>query len=197
MDDQLIEWFEAYSDDLYGWAYYKTSSREVAEDLVQDTYLSAAMALNGFNNRSSPKTWLFSILNNKIVDHYRGRAKNQRIVEEIKERDLSQHTESIFAWDGSWSVTQSTGGDWHRDGQLLDNPDFVRTMDSCMGDLPENWRLALSFKYLFNRKSKEICQELGVTQSNYWQIIHRAKLFLRECLNKLQGKWRGSDQKQR
>lgn len=193
MENQLIEWFEVYSDDLYGWAYYKTSSKEVAEDLVQDTFLSAAMAKNGFNNRSSPKTWLFAILNNKIVDHYRGKAKKQKMVEEIKEKEMSENLESFFALDGSWSGMQSESGDWHRDGQLWDNPDFAQTMNSCMGDLPDNWRMAISFKYLFNRKSKEICQELGVTQSNYWQIIHRAKLFLRECLNKLQGNWHKSN----
>ncbi len=189
MDSQLIEWFEAYSDDLYGWAYYKTSSKEVAEDLVQDTFLSAAIAKSGFNNRSSAKTWLFSILNNKIIDHYRGRAKKQKIAEEIKEKELSETLGSFFATDGSWSPSQMERADWHRDQYLLDNPDFVKTMDSCMADLPENWRLAISFKYLFDRKSRDICQELGVTQSNYWQIIHRAKLFLRDCLNKLRRNW--------
>src|SRR6056297_540517 len=193
MDHQLIEWFEAYSDDLYGWAYYKTSSKEVAEDLVQDTFLSAAKGKHGFNNQSSAKTWLFSILNNKIVDHYRGRAKKQRMAEEIKEKEMSETIGSFFVSDGSWSSLQADNVDWHRDRELWDNPDFVQTMNSCMADLPDHWRSAISFKYLFNKKSKEICQELGVTQSNYWQIIHRAKLFLRDCLNKLQGNWRRSN----
>ena len=65
------DWVNDYNDQLYSWAYHKTSSKEMAEDLVQDTFLSAYKNLENFKNESNPKTWLFSILNNKIIDFYR------------------------------------------------------------------------------------------------------------------------------
>jgi hypothetical protein len=37
--EYLKEWVASYTDDLYSWAYYKTSSKETAQDLVQDTFL--------------------------------------------------------------------------------------------------------------------------------------------------------------
>ena len=64
-------WVELYSDQLYTWAYYKTSDRETAGDLVQETFLAAVHSFEKFESRSEPKTWLFSLLKNKIADHFR------------------------------------------------------------------------------------------------------------------------------
>jgi RNA polymerase sigma-70 factor (ECF subfamily) len=50
---------------------FKTSSKEIAEDLVQDTFLAAFHKIDSFEGKSQPKTWLFSILNNKVIDYYR------------------------------------------------------------------------------------------------------------------------------
>ncbi|MDP2338684.1 MAG: RNA polymerase sigma factor, partial [Bacteroidota bacterium] len=64
-------WVGLYSDKMYTWAYYKTGNKETAEDLVQDTFLSAYQAMQSFEGRSDPKTWLFGILKNKIAEHFR------------------------------------------------------------------------------------------------------------------------------
>jgi DNA-directed RNA polymerase specialized sigma24 family protein len=55
-------------------------------------------------------------------------------------------------------------------------------MQECMNDLPHKWKLALVSKYLSDKDTTEICQELEITPSNYWQIVHRSKLLLRKCL---------------
>jgi len=47
--------------------------------------------------------------------------------------------------------------------------------------LPTKWRAALELKYFTVKKWVDISQELGITASNYWQVIHRAKLQLRDC----------------
>ena len=62
---------ELYSDSLYTWAFNKTSDKETAEDLVQETFLAAVQGFAKFESKREPKTWLISILRNKIADHYR------------------------------------------------------------------------------------------------------------------------------
>jgi RNA polymerase sigma-70 factor (ECF subfamily) len=52
-------------------------------------------------------------------------------------------------------------------------------MEECMNDLPE-MEISRNIKYLSEKK--EICQELEITTSNYWQIVHRSKLLLKKCL---------------
>ena len=56
----ITSWVEEYGDELYSWAYYKTSSNEIAEDLVQETFLSAHKNIASFKQESNPKTWLFT-----------------------------------------------------------------------------------------------------------------------------------------
>ena len=58
-------------------------------------------------------------------------------------------------------------------------------LDHCMAQLPEKWNHVVQLKYLEEKKGKTISKELGITSTNYWQIIHRAKLSLRECLENL------------
>ncbi|MFO8021328.1 MAG: sigma factor-like helix-turn-helix DNA-binding protein, partial [Perlabentimonas sp.] len=80
-------------------------------------------------------------------------------------------------------MTSSLPEHWdYNEEQLLDNVSFIQILSQCIGLLPEIWRLCVQFKYVDDRKSDAICQELGITLSNYWQIIHRAKLQLRGCI---------------
>ena len=64
-------WVDNYTDILFSFAFYKTGNREEAEDLVQDTFLSAYKSRETYNGSASEKTWLMAILKNKIIDFYR------------------------------------------------------------------------------------------------------------------------------
>ena len=65
----IESWVYQYSNALFSWAISKTKDKQLAEDLVQDTFIAALKSFETFENRSQPKTWLISILNNKIIDH--------------------------------------------------------------------------------------------------------------------------------
>jgi len=42
MEIEIVsKWVVEYEDDLYSWAFYKTSSREIAQDLIKETFLLA------------------------------------------------------------------------------------------------------------------------------------------------------------
>jgi|TARA_R110000782_G_scaffold236819_3_gene322993 RNA polymerase sigma-70 factor (TIGR02943 family) len=177
----VTEWVNLYSDKLYSWALHKTSNKEVAEDLVQETFLAAFKSVNNFNNDSQPGTWLFSILNNKIIDYYRKSAKS---IEKPKENELlsEKATDSLFNAKGQWENAHSSN--WQDEEHLLDNKEFTIILSLCIGKLPDNWRIAIESKYQKDKKASEICKELNITSSNYWQMIHRAKLQLKICIEK-------------
>lgn len=181
----IQEWVSVYSDELYRWALNKTSEKESAEDLVQETFIAAFKSIDKFQGKSQAKTWLFSILNNKIMDYHRKKFRSST----VNEASLNSKTDgdvlnSIFDGNGTWQE-ESKPTHWQDiDGHLLDNPEFNETLGSCMKELPENYFSAIQFKYIENKDSKEICQELDISPSNYWQILHRAKLQLRMCIEK-------------
>jgi len=173
----LTQWIEIYSKDLFSWALYKVSDRELAADLVQDTFLAAAEKLEGYKGDSSPKTWLFSILNHKIIDIYRKKVNQTVSLED-------QNFSGYFDADGNWLKDKRPSA-WHEDeGQLLDNNDFQEVFDRCLEALPEKWNICVKLKYLSEKNGDEICQELDIAPTNFWQIVHRAKLQLRDCIEK-------------
>ena len=65
------DWLDQYGDALFRFALARVNTREIAEDLVQEVFISAVQAKERFEGKSSEKTWLFSILKHKIIDHFR------------------------------------------------------------------------------------------------------------------------------
>jgi RNA polymerase sigma-70 factor (TIGR02943 family) len=175
---ELSEWVEIYLNDLYSWAFHKVSDSELASDLVQDTFLAAAEKIDSFKGNSSPKTWLFSILNHKIIDHYRKKL-NQPVNFE------NQSFSIFFDVGGDWQESRKPK-DWQEENEkhLLDDDEFQDALIKCMDALPEIWGTCIKLKYLSEKKGEEICQELDITPSNFWQIVHRAKVQLRDCIEK-------------
>jgi len=172
----LSKWVEEFTSDLYSWALYKISDSEQAKDLVQDTFLVATEKIGSFKGESSPKTWLFSILNHKIIDHYR-----KKISQPVPFEDNSMSR--FFEKNGDWQESNKPKN-WQVEDEhnLLDNTDFQAILKKCLDALPEKWSTSVRLKYLTEKSGEEICQELGITTSNFWQIVHRAKVQLRDCI---------------
>ncbi|MBK7431694.1 MAG: sigma-70 family RNA polymerase sigma factor [Bacteroidetes bacterium] len=168
-------WVELYSDSMYSWALHKTSNKEMAEDLVQDTFMAALQSINNFKGESNPKTWLFAILKNKINDHYRRSFRNPII------SDISIF-ETLFDSNDQWKDEHRPQRWADETGHLLDNDEFQQILQNCMKKLPGNWFSAIQLKFMEEKNSELICQELEITPTNFWQILHRAKLKLRKCL---------------
>lgn len=172
----LTVWVHEYLADMVSWALFKVSDSELAKDLVQDTFLAASEKIENFRGDSSPKTWLYSILNFKIIDHYRAKMK--------KPINLGGDSFSnFFTSNGEWIDSHKPHNWEEHETHLLDDADFNEILKKCLDALPENWRLAIKLKFLLSKKGEEICEELGVSPTNFWQIIHRAKLQLRECVD--------------
>ena len=94
----------------------------------------------------------------------------------------NQVLSAFFNEDGEWRMEKKPQ-DWHEDEtNLLDDVNFESVLQDCITNLPDKWNVCVTSKYLMDKNSDEICQELGITPTNYWQMMHRAKLQLRECI---------------
>jgi RNA polymerase sigma-70 factor, ECF subfamily len=92
--EQITEWFHSYGDDVLNFLIYYTGYSDM-EDLVQEVFLKAWRKLSTFDNKSSPKTWLFSIARNVAIDEMRKRKKE--LVKKDKVRKLSMGFTSTSA----------------------------------------------------------------------------------------------------
>lgn len=170
----IINWIKTYTPDLFSYTLAKVQQKEVAEDLVQDTFLSAYQSYEKFEGRSNVKTWIFSILKHKIADHYRLKYKQHTEV-------ASDLIDKFFNENHRWKPEYQPAN-WGDEKELLDDPDFAKALNNCFEQLPQKWSSAIQLKFLEEHDSKAICSKLEITNSNFWQIIHRAKLQLRNCL---------------
>lgn len=181
------EWVTRYADYLLNIAIYKVNDVSIAKDLVQDTFLSALKGKEGFKGLSSEKTWLCSILNNKIADYYR-KNKESHSVEEYLSATGSGFYDLFF--DQSEKMTghmhrTMMASDWgYNADRGIDEKEFSGILSDCISRIPPKISGIFLSKYFEEKKAEEICNEFNITSSNYWVIIHRAKLLLRQCLEK-------------
>ncbi len=174
-------WVDDYSDELLTWASYKLGSQSIAEDLVQDCFMAAYEGYDKFEGRSKPKTWLFSILNRKIADYYRSHQSDFKNYADPHIAKAEEAVQGFFTADGHWE-NRSVDPIWEDEKALLDHDDFREKFEACLADLPILWQEVIKAKYLQNLKADEICQDLELSTTNYWQITHRAKLLLKKCI---------------
>ncbi|MHC0037019.1 RNA polymerase sigma factor [Pseudoneobacillus sp. C159] len=67
---RISEWFQDYSNDIYQFLIYYLGTSDV-EDIVQEVFFRAIKKMNAFEEKSSPKTWLFSIARHVAIDEIR------------------------------------------------------------------------------------------------------------------------------
>ncbi|HQV74544.1 MAG: sigma-70 family RNA polymerase sigma factor [Flavobacteriales bacterium] len=178
-ESDISSWVDKYTQDLLRYTKARVKDLSVAEDLVQITFVAAWEGRERYAGQSSIRTWLFSILKNKLADHYR-KAYRDPVLHRTEELEIER-----FADNGGW-LPEHRPTEWSMDA-LQEAELLEEHLAHCLQGLPPHWRAAIEMKYLRNVDAKEICQELGISVTNYWQQIHRAKLKLRDCItNQLQ-----------
>ncbi|SIS62767.1 RNA polymerase sigma-70 factor, ECF subfamily [Filimonas lacunae] len=177
------QWVSQYGDYLFSVAMLKVGNKETAEDLVQETFISAIKAKDSFRSDSSEKTWLTAILNNKIIDHYRKKDVLKNVTEYIDDTGQS-FSNSFFKENGHWQ-SNATPQLWKEDADTAVNrSEFYRILQYCIHKMPAKLVPVFTARFLENEDSDTICKDFNITPSNYWVIIHRAKVLMRSCLEK-------------
>lgn len=178
------EWLTTYADELFSYAMTKTSNVELAEDLVQETFLAGLKSLANFKAESSERTWLYSILKNKIADHYKKASTRYEINNSKFIIDDNSFLDNFFDEDGVWNENAapiSWGIDYNN---AIENKELAQVLGGCIKKLPPNQKQLVLLKIVEEEETEKICKELSITATNYWVIIHRAKLLLRACIEK-------------
>lgn len=175
------KWIQRYASYLLNYAFFRVKDKETAEDLIQETFISALKGRADFHGAASEKTWLTTILKNKIIDYYRSKQnKYSRVTDSI-----DQFYDSYFsANDGDHWQTDKQPLDWNDAGKPLEQKEFNTVLHRCLSKLPEKTAAVFTLKYMEDVETETICKDLEITSSNYWVIIHRAKIQLRECMEK-------------
>jgi RNA polymerase sigma-70 factor (TIGR02943 family) len=173
--EKFKTWVHSYSDMLYSHTIQRGFDRDTARDIVQETFYSAWKGMASFEGKASAKNWLFVILKNKITDHYR------------KSQNHWQPSEqNYFEDNGHWEKTAYPKELVIDPRDQSDRSEFDRILETCSSKLSSIQKAVFFMKYVDEVDSEIICTELSITVNNYWTMLHRAKVQLRDCLQK---KW--------
>lgn len=177
-------WLKSYGDYLFSYCMLRVNHRETAEDLVQETLISAFRARDTFRGDSTEATWLITILKNKIIDHYRKKDVLRDADDYLSSTD-SDFSENFFdAANGHW-LRQAAPGAWSDAADSgVEQREFQEVMQACIHKMPPKLVPVFIAKFFDDEDSETICKVHNISASNYWVIIHRAKVLIRACLEK-------------
>ncbi len=180
----LQVWLDDHGDALWRFAVSRVGQQH-AEDIVQETLLAALKAAASFEGRSSAETWLLGIMSNKVVDHYRRRARAGAVasIDPTHTEDLPPEPTDEFNRRGKWARKP---GNWDRAAPTAETPgeDPLRTAyRACMDKLPDILKDALELRELRDLPPDTVCQALGISATNLWTRLHRARASLRKCID--------------
>lgn len=185
-DEDLAKTLESHRKYLLRYALFQLRDPSLAEDAVQETLIAALAHGDSFEGRSTLRTWLTSILKNKIVDLVRSRERGLPADALLvgNEQDAS---EAAFDRKGRWIDPPA---DWGLPDAALESAQFWRVYQKCCQRMPERHALVFSMREVMGISTEEICKKLEISTSNLHVILYRARLSLRTCMTK---NWFGAD----
>lgn len=168
-------WVSEHGDHLFQFAIMRLRDRSRAEEAVQETFLAGLAGLDGYSGVSSVRTWLKGILKHKIADQFRTLVRDRRW--------RSTEDESINElYDGRGHLLPPATP-WTGDpGAALERGEFWNIFYACAAKMPARYSSVFMLREIDGLSSGEICKLLEITPTNYWVILHRARISLRRCL---------------
>lgn len=173
-----------YNASLLRVAQIYVSSRAVAEEVVQETWLAVLEGLDRFEGRSSLKTWIFTILANRAKTRaIRERRmipfsalSPERVPEPAVEPERFRDSEDP-RWPGHWT---SPPQPWPED--KLVSRETREKLAEAIDQLPASQRAVISLRDLEGWPSEEVCNALGISETNQRVLLHRARAKVRRAL---------------
>ena len=169
-------WLDEHGDYLFRIAVSRLRDADAAEEVVQDTFVSALKNVKQFAGRGNERAWLSGILKNKIIDVFRKRKRDPVNVD----REKSDIAEMLFDENGAWKKEMKASLKQSLDS--IDREEFWAILKQCMMSLPTRHADVFTMRTMDEVSAEKICKALKLTASNYWVIIHRARLQLSGCM---------------
>ena len=168
---EFAKMVDAYSAPIYRLGLRMLGNEQDAEDVLQNTFISALTHLPSFEGRSSVLTWLYRIaVNEALMILRRGKPEIS-----TDDHDSSDENENIHP-------TQFV--DWGAlpEDELL-SAEGKQALDHAIQNLPENLRMVFPLRDIQGLSIKDTADTLNLTEANVKVRLLRARLMLREQLS--------------
>lgn len=186
----FVSLIDKYHATLIRVAQMYVPDRTIAEDVVQETWLGVLRGIRDFQGRSSLKTWIFSILTNRAKT--RGQREHRTIPFSALGTDAEAPDEPAVEVSRFNSVEHQWAGHWVRATrpQSWDNlpqeqflaKETLACLNQAIEALPPQQREVITLRDVNGWTSEEVCNALGLTETNQRVLLHRARAKVRRAL---------------
>jgi RNA polymerase sigma-70 factor (ECF subfamily) len=184
----FMELVDRHSGAMLRVAQLFVPSRAVAEEVVQETWVGVLRGLDGFEGRSSLRTWMFRILTNRAKT--RGERESRTVPfsalasREAEGDDAAVDADRFTRPDGGgpgfWAEPPRRWEDSPE--RSLQSAETVELVRGAVEKLPEAQRLVITMRDLEGWPSVEVCNALEISETNQRVLLHRARSKVRAAL---------------
>ncbi len=172
-EDAMEEIINRYEESLYNFGLRMCGQKQDAEDIIQDTFLSAFRYLDSFREETSLKNWLYKIAANAC---FRMRRKKKC------EPDYELSLEDLLPEDGSASRFDIP--DWAEDpSENLLRSELKAVIQEAVHELPPMYRMVFNLRDMEGFSTEETATIMDITPQAVKTRLHRARLFLRKKIS--------------
>jgi RNA polymerase sigma-70 factor (ECF subfamily) len=183
----FMDLVERWSPSMLRVARMYVPTQAVAEDVVQETWLGVLTGIDRFEERSSLRTWVFSIL----VNRARTRGERERrtlpfasLAREESEGDFAAVDADRFIHEGAqlgaWAAPPVRW--WEEPERALDSSEAVARIEAEIEKLPETQRLVITMRDVLGMSSEDVRSALDLSETNQRVLLHRARSKVRAGL---------------
>lgn len=177
-----------YHNSLLRIARMYVRTQDVAEEVVQETWLGVLKGLQNFEGRCSLKTWVFQILINRAKT--RGERESRSIpFSALPDLDAAAEPSvdpdrflpaSHPEWPGHWSQPPQSWGDSPE--KILLSSETRQFLQQAIDALPPSQREVITLRDVNQWSSEEVCNALRISETNQRVLLHRARSAVRRAL---------------
>ena len=178
----FITLLDTYHGALFRLAISLGATEASAEEIVQETWVAVIDGIDDFEERSTLKTWLFSILTNQA----RKRAKldkrmpplssifSDQALQRVVENQQAPCPRGTPTRSYSWSINP---------GDRIDQHELLEVIQHAVDDLSANQRTVLILRDFEGLSPDQVCDVLDISDGHHRVLLHRARIALREAVD--------------
>jgi RNA polymerase sigma-70 factor (ECF subfamily) len=187
-EDAFVSLIEQYHTPMLRLAMIYVPERAVAEEVVQEAWMGVLEGLNRFEGRASLKTWIFRILTNcaKTRSLHERRSVPFSSLADLETNvdepavDADRFLPADSSLPGRWASVPANWDDMPE--QQLLSEETAAYLRSATEALPPSQRIVLTLHDIEGWTSEEICNVLGISETNRRVLLHRARSKVRRAL---------------
>lgn len=165
---------------LLRYAQMQLRDSHLAEDVVSETLLALLEKPDAFAGASTLRTYATGILKHKIIDLLRRKGRELPI-EPLEDQSVDDAIDALWDEGGHW---RERPAQWPTPEAALEQRQFLSQLQACVDRLPDRLARVFLMRETLDLDTNDICRDLGITANHLGVLMYRARMQLRECLER-------------